>query len=73
MWLHSPYNPPHVKNRPLKINEERRMHLTNYLVFGKIHQISGYPIIKNPNSVNDWHDFCSTNFVDFFVESLGTF
>jgi len=50
-----------------------RVNLTNFLVFGKIHQISGYPTIKNPNSVHDWHDFCSTNFVDFFVESLGTF
>jgi hypothetical protein len=29
------------------------VNLTNFLVFRKIHQISGYPKIKNPNSVHD--------------------
>jgi hypothetical protein len=29
--------------------------------------------LKNPNSIHDWHDFCSTNFVEFLVENLGSF
>jgi hypothetical protein len=31
------------------------------------------PEIKNPNSVHDWHDFCSTNFADILAENLGIF
>jgi len=29
--------------------------------------------LKNPNSIHDWHDFCSTNFAEFLVENLGSF
>jgi hypothetical protein len=43
------------------------------LAFRKIHQISGREKIKNPNSVHDWHDFCSTNFADILAENLGIF
>ncbi len=49
------------------------VNLTNFLVFGKFHQISGYHKIKNPNSVHDCHDFSSTIFLDVLVENLGIF